>query len=161
MVAQLKNDPNNDHAFEIRRATDLLGGEKVFPHSLSAILDVHEMLLKGLPLAALTHLIDNLSVIRKTAFLEKSVGISLRTFQRRKDAPSKPLNQEQSGRLWKFAMILSKATAIFGSQAEAENWMEQSAIGLSQRRPIDLLATAPGLKIVEEFLERLKFGVYA
>ena len=145
---------------ELHRATELLGGKKVFQHSLDDALDVHEMLLQGLPLAALTHLIDNLSVIHKTAVLEKVVGMSLRTFQRHKDSASKPLNQAQSGRVWKFAMILAKATAIFGSQADAENWMEQPASGLNQRRPIDLLATVVGVEIVEEFLDRLEYGVH-
>jgi putative toxin-antitoxin system antitoxin component (TIGR02293 family) len=38
---------------------------------------------------------------------------------------------------------------------------ERPAIGLDQRRPIDLLATPAGAKIVEDFLDRLEFGVYA
>jgi len=160
MEAFAKNEPNSNRAVELHRATELLGGKKVFQHSLDDALDVHEMLLQGLPLAALTHLIDNLSVIHKTAFLEKVIGMSLRTFQRHKDSASKPLNKMQSDRIWKFATVLSEATAMFGSQAAAEHWMEQPAIGLNQRRPIDLLATSVGVEVVEEFLERLHYGVY-
>nr|WP_246411086.1 antitoxin Xre/MbcA/ParS toxin-binding domain-containing protein [Phyllobacterium trifolii] len=144
----------------MHRATALLGGKKVLQHSLDEALDVHEMLLQGLPLAALTHLIDNLSVIHKTAVLEKVVGMTLLTFRRHKYSP-KPLNQAQSGRAWKFAVILSRATVVFGSQAEAERWMEHPTTGLNQRRPIDLLATAVGAGLVEDFLERLEYGVYA
>lgn len=87
--------------------------------------------------------------------------MSLRTFQRRKDAPDKPLSQEQSGRTWKFAEILAKATEVFGSQEEAEQWLERPAIGLDQRRPIDLLATPAGVELVEQYLTRLAYGVYA
>jgi putative toxin-antitoxin system antitoxin component (TIGR02293 family) len=61
----------------------------------------------------------------------------------------------------KLAEILAKATAVLGSQQEAERWLEQPAIGLDQRRPIDLLATPAGTKIVKDFLTRLEFGVYA
>jgi putative toxin-antitoxin system antitoxin component (TIGR02293 family) len=86
--------------------------------------------------------------------------MSLRTFQRRKEMPAKPLNQEQSGRTWKFAEILAKETAVFGSQEDAEQWLERPAIGLNQRRPIDLLATAAGVEMVEDFLTRLEYGVY-
>ena len=32
---------------------------------------------------------------------------------------------------------------------------------LDQRRPIDLLATSAGTQIVEDFLQRLEYGVYA
>ena len=87
--------------------------------------------------------------------------MSLRTLQRRKDAPDKPLSQEQSGRTWKFAEILAKATDVFGSQEEAEQWLERPAIGLDQRRPIDLLATPAGIELVEQYLTRLAYGVYA
>lgn len=85
----------------------------------------------------------------------------MRTYQRRKDTPSKPLSQEQSGRTWKFAEILAKATDVLGSQAEAEQWLERPAIGLDQRRPIDLLSTPAGIELVEDYLERLEYGVYA
>ena len=132
----------------------------ILQRELRNSLDAHEMLLQGLPGKALGHLVDNLMMLRKTASLEKAIGMSLRTFQRRKEAPAKLLSQEQSGRTWKFAEILAKATALLGSQEEAEQWLERPAIGLDQRRPIDLLATPAGVEMVEDFLERLEYGVY-
>jgi putative toxin-antitoxin system antitoxin component (TIGR02293 family) len=72
----------------------------------------------------------------------------------------KPLTPEQSGRAWKFAEILAKATLLLGSQEEAERWLERPATGLDQQRPIDLLATPAGVAIVEDFLLRLEHGVY-
>jgi putative toxin-antitoxin system antitoxin component (TIGR02293 family) len=83
------------------------------------------MLLKGLPGKALSHLVENLVVLKRSNSLKKAVGMSLRTFQRRKDAPAKPLSQEQSGRTRKFAEILAKATAVFRSQEEAEQWLDR------------------------------------
>lgn len=148
-------------AADVGRVATLLGGARVLRRSLNNPLDAHEMLLEGLPGKALRHLVDSFVVLQKTALLEKAVGMSLRTFQRHKDAPSRPLNQEQSGRTWKFAEILARAIAVFGSQEEAERWLERPAIGLDQRCPIDLLATPPGVEIVEDFLERLAYGVYA
>lgn len=50
---------------------------------------------------------------------------------------------------------------MFGSQEEAEQWLERPALGLDQRRPIDLLATPAGIELVEEDLTRLAHGVYA
>jgi putative toxin-antitoxin system antitoxin component (TIGR02293 family) len=113
-----------------------------------------------LPGKSLIHLLASLSILQGKASVEKALGMSLRTFQRRKDAPAKPLNHEQSGRTWKFAEILAKATGVFGSQEEAERWLERPATGLDQRRPIDLLATPAGVELVEEFLTRLEYGVY-
>lgn len=145
---------------ELQRVASLLGGRRILRRSLRSPLDAHEMLLRGLPAKSLTYLIDRLVVLRRTTSLEKAVGMSLRTFQRRKDAPAKPLNPEQSGRAWKFAEILAKATEVFGSQEEAERWLERSATGLDGRRPIDLLATPAGVEVVEDFLRRLEYGVY-
>jgi putative toxin-antitoxin system antitoxin component (TIGR02293 family) len=139
---------------------DLLGGTKVLKRRLRDPLDAHELLLRGLPGAALTHLVDSLVLLQDPASLEKAVGISLRTFQRRKANPDKLLSQEQSGRTWKFAEILARATAALGSRTEAEQWLERPAIGLDRRRPIDLLATTAGVEIVENHLERIEHGVY-
>ena len=50
---------------------------------------------------------------------------------------------------------------MLGTQQEAEEWLERPAIGLDRRRPKDLLASPAGAKIVEDFLDRLEFGVYA
>ncbi|MDE1995983.1 MAG: DUF2384 domain-containing protein [Rhizobiaceae bacterium] len=146
---------------ELQKITDLLGGARVLSRRLTSALDAHELLLHGLPASAVDHLVGQLLFIGKTESLEKAVGMSLRTWQRRRDAPSKPLSQEQSGRAWKFAEILAKATDVFGTQAEAEQWLERPAIGLEQRRPIDLLATPAGVELVEDYLERLEYGVYA
>lgn len=145
---------------EIRRVAALLGGSAVLRHRLRDPLDVHEVLSHGLPAAALTRLVANVPLLRDQTFLESAVGMSLRTVQRFKVAPGKSLSKEQSGRAWKFAEILAKATEVFGSQEEAEQWLERPAIGLDQRRPIDLLATPAGVRLVEDFLGRLKYGVY-
>jgi len=71
-----------------------------------------------------------------------------------------PLNPDIDGSTWKFADILAKATALFGSQQEAEQWLERPAIGLNRHKPIDLLATPDGAELVETFLSQTEFGVY-
>jgi putative toxin-antitoxin system antitoxin component (TIGR02293 family) len=157
--ASRKTPPSEPTAIE--RVMDLLGGTRVIRRKLRHSLDIHEALRQGLPAAALTHLIDNVALLHDHALLELAVGMSLRTFQRFKLAPTRPLSAEQSGRAWKFAEILAKATAVLGTQDEAEEWLVRPASGLDQRRPIELLATQAGARLVEDFLERLEYGVYA
>jgi putative toxin-antitoxin system antitoxin component (TIGR02293 family) len=60
----------------------------------------------------------------------------------------------------KFAEIFARATSILGSKEEAEQWLERPAIGLDQRKPIDLLATPAGVELVEDFLARLEHSVH-
>lgn len=161
MAVTAKASTSGTGGGELQKIEALLGGSRVLARRLTNALDAHELLLQGLPASALDHLVGNLVFIGKNESLEKAVGMSLRTWQRRKDTPSKPLSQEQSGRAWKFAEILSKATDVFGSQAEAEQWLERPAVGLDQRRPIDLLGTPAGVELVEDHLDRLEYGVYA
>jgi len=151
----------SEPATELQQVVSLLGGDRVLRPVPASTIDAHQLLLNGLPETALRHLLDKLVVLAKTESLEKAVGMSLRTFQRLKDTPAKPLSIEQSGRTWKFAEILAKATAVFGSQHEAELWLERPAVGLNQERPIDLLQTPAGVELVETFLRRLEYGVYA
>ena len=160
MTAAAENPAPKEPGNDLQKVADLLGGPRILSRRITSTLDAHELLLDGLPGSALTHFVSHLLFIQ-TESLEKAFGMSLRTFQRRKDAPDKPLSQEQSGRTWKFAEILAKATDVFGSQEDAEQWLERPAIGLDQRRPIDLLATPAGIELVEQYLTRLAYGVYA
>jgi len=144
----------------IERVEALFGGRKVLGRQLSGPLDAHDLLLGGLPSSALGRLMARLMVIHASEFLVKAVGMSLRTYQRHQGGPEKALSAVKSGRAWKFAEVLSRATAIFGSQEEAEHWLERPAVGLDQRKPIDLLATPAGVEMVEDHLTRLEYGVY-
>ena len=148
-------------AIELQRVAALLGGARVLRQEVADAIDAHEMIMRGLPSRALTHLIDELTVLQPTTPLEKAIGMSLRTFQRRKAEKSRPLNPEQSSRTWKFAEILARATAVLGTQEAAEQWLERPAIGLNRKRPIDLLASSAGVEMVETYLGRLEYGVYA
>jgi putative toxin-antitoxin system antitoxin component (TIGR02293 family) len=143
----------------LQETLDLLGGMEILERSVKSELDAHELLHRGLPRAALSKLIGNLHVIQVDEATE-ALGMSLRTLQRHKNTPVVHLDVQQSGRAWKFAEILAKATRVLGSQDEAEQWLRRPAIGLDQQRPIDLLTTPAGVKLVEDYLGRLEYDVY-
>jgi putative toxin-antitoxin system antitoxin component (TIGR02293 family) len=89
-----------------------------------------------------------------------ALGVSARSFARRKRSPKAPLPLDEAGRLWRFAEVLAHATNVFGTQVEAEAWLARPAIGLARQRPIDLLKTPPGARMVSQHLTRLEYGVY-
>lgn len=161
MVTRTEREASAPELMVIDRTVELLGGARIIQSRLHGPLDVHEALSRGLPREALVHLIGNVRVLHDQALVKSAIGVSLRTSQRAKVSPGKTLNREQSGRLWKFAEILAKAAEVLGSQAAAERWLERPAIGLDQRRPIDLLSTPVGVKLVEDLLGRIEYGVYA
>ncbi|MGD9863515.1 MAG: antitoxin Xre/MbcA/ParS toxin-binding domain-containing protein [Pseudodonghicola sp.] len=145
----------------LARTVELLGGEKAFKAPVTSRLDAHDLLRHGLPVAALNRLLKQLPFLALSGDdLEHATGMSLRTYQRRREATAKPLNLEQSNRTWKFAEILARAIEIFGSQETAVDWMTRPAIGLDQRRPMDLIGTAAGVELVEDYLTRIDYGIY-
>jgi putative toxin-antitoxin system antitoxin component (TIGR02293 family) len=144
---------------EVTRTANLLGGKKVLQHRVHNRLEAHDLLQNGLPSGVLDHLVKHVGILAVQSLLEKAVGISVRTLQRNRETPRR-LSPEQSGRTWKFAEILARATDVFGSQMEAESWLERPAMALDQRRPIDLLSTTAGVESVEELLTRIEYGVY-
>ncbi|MFZ5671623.1 MAG: type II toxin-antitoxin system Xre/ParS family antitoxin [Pseudomonadota bacterium] len=145
---------------ELDQLMELFGGPKVLKRHLSNPIEAHEMILEGIPSAALERFVIHLTIIGTSDVFEKGLGMSERTFQRHKADRSGALSPEQSSRAWSFARILARAAVVFGSQEEAEKWMIQPAMGLDRQRPIDLLATAAGRELVQEFLGRIHYGVY-
>lgn len=143
----------------MQTVSDLLGGRRVLGATIESEMDAHALLNRGLPRGALTSLIEKLHDI-PVIEVSEALGMSVRTLQRHKSTPVELLDVQQSGRAWKFAEILAKATRVLGSQEEAERWLKRPAIGLNQQRPIDLLTTPAGVKLVEEYLGRLEYSVY-
>lgn len=139
------------------RVAKRLGVEKLLRRRADSALAVHEALHVGLPRRALLNAMPDEIPL---ALLLPVFGISLRTFMRLKTDPRKLLDAEQSGRVWQFAELLAKAEDVFESRERAAQWMLDPAMALENRRPIDLLTTPVGAKLVDDVLERLRYGVY-
>lgn len=136
------------------RVAKRLGVPKIVEGTL---VDVHEALFAGLPRRALLKAIPEGIPM---AELLPVFGISLRTFMRLKAEPSKLLDSEQSARVWRFANLLTKAEEVLGTQERAVEWMLEPAMALENRRPIELLTTPVGSQLVEDVIERMRYGVY-
>jgi putative toxin-antitoxin system antitoxin component (TIGR02293 family) len=158
-VVQAKEPNRSVGQHSIEQVVALLGGQKVLGRRISSKLDVHEAITNGIPGGALVHMVSHVRTL-KPDDVSRAVGVSLRTVQRRTNAPRSRLSQEQSGRTWKFAEILAKATDVFGDQTEAEDWLTRPAMVLDDRRPADLLSSPVGVEMVEQLLGRLEHGVY-
>jgi putative toxin-antitoxin system antitoxin component (TIGR02293 family) len=134
---------------------DLLGGAGVLHRQVGSDEEAHDLVARGIPAAAMTRLVDVVMTLSDVAVLA-AIGVSERSFARRKTR----LPLDESERLWRFAEILAQATRVFGSQAEAEQWLGRPAIALDHRKPIDLLTTHPGARLVAQYLTRIEYGVY-
>jgi putative toxin-antitoxin system antitoxin component (TIGR02293 family) len=143
-----------------RSAADMLGGAALLHHRLDTSIDAHELLTEGLPAVAVSHLVETVGLLRDEANFSTALGMSWRTHQRKQANATQRLSREQSGRAWKFAEVLSKATDVFGSQERAEQWLTEPAMALDRHTPLELLNTAAGQELVEDLLTRLDYGVY-
>ena len=143
----------------VQVATELLGGRRVLHRQVTTEEDAHELVLAGIPAEAMAKLFAGVVSLSSHVLLT-AIGVSERSFARRKATPKTRLPVDESERLWRFAEVLAHATRVFGSQAEAEQWLDRPAIGLDHRKPIDLLRTHPGARLVSEYLTRIEHGVY-
>jgi putative toxin-antitoxin system antitoxin component (TIGR02293 family) len=139
---------------------ELLDLPRVLKRLPDSRIAVHDVLRDGLPGSAALGLVGKVPALREEDAVRSVLDISPRSYQRLKADPSRRLSAETSGRLWRFAEVLARATDILGSQHAAERWLTGPAIGLEQRRPIDLMATSAGSAMVEDLLDRMDYGVY-
>jgi putative toxin-antitoxin system antitoxin component (TIGR02293 family) len=123
----------------------------------ASLVDLHEALQAGLPRRAL---LKSIPEGIPMAELLPVFGISLRTFMRLKAEPSKRLDSAQSARVWRFAELLTKAEEVLGTRERAVEWMLEPAMALEKRRPIELLTTPVGAQLVDDVIERMRYGVY-
>jgi putative toxin-antitoxin system antitoxin component (TIGR02293 family) len=140
-----------------QRVAKLLGVVKLFKGDAGSAIAVHEAVHAGLPRRALFRAIPAGIPV---ALVLPVFGISVRTFMRLKSEPDKRLDPEQSGRVWRFAELFAKAEEVLGSHGRAVDWMLAPAMALENRRPIDLLTTGVGAQLVDDVIERMRYGVY-
>jgi putative toxin-antitoxin system antitoxin component (TIGR02293 family) len=140
-----------------QRVAKMLGVGRLFKGGAGSAVAVHEALQSGLPRRALFRAMPEGIPVSS---LLPVFGISVRTFMRLKSEPDKLLDAEQSGRVWQFAEVFAKAEDVLGSHQGAADWMMAPAMALENRRPIDLLTTPVGAQLVDDVIERMRYGVY-
>ena len=125
--------------------------------SIRPDFEADDLITNGLPLQALEHLVDGLTVLQEPKNLCMAIGSDLEAFQQ---IQASQLSVEQSNRVWRFANVLAKAIDVLGDMETAEHWLLQPAIALDQKRPIELLSSSSDAKLVLDTLTRLEYGVY-
>ena len=151
--------PDNSAPSSFSRVMNLMGGSKVLKTAPTSRADVHELIQTGLPTRSVSALVAGALLLKSEQMLD-AIGISLRTFQRFKVEPGGTLSREQSDRAWRLSELLVKAIELFGSKEEAERWFDTPAPALDRRRPIELMTSSVGARMVEQLLGRIEYGVY-
>ena len=143
-----------------QETAELLGGRRVLHLDVRSEVQAHRLVLDGIPAGAMAGLVAGLGGTLSIESVLGALGVSQRSFARRKAAPRRLLPSDESGRLWQFARILAQAKRVFGSKEDAELWLERPARALGDARPIELIRTPPGADLVARYLTRIEYGVY-
>lgn len=139
----------------------LLGGAKALGPSILDAYGAHRLTLAGLPIHAALRLIRAFSTLQNDPEGPLALGVSRRTIKRWRMAPrSKRLSRAQSERVWMLAETLAEAVRVLGSQAEVDRWLGSRQPALDHHRPIELLGTSVGARLVAAYLARAERGVY-
>lgn len=83
--------------------------------------------------------------------------ISPRTLDRRKK--EKTLPSDESERSYRIARLTDLARQIFGSTEDAAAWFKRPNYALDNQKPIDLVKTEPGARLVERTLGQIRHGI--
>ena len=134
-----------------------LGGSQALGREIRSDFDLDDAIRHGLPLETIE------SVVRTGALRASELHalvIPRRTLAHRKRL-GKPLSAQQSDRLTRVVRVVARADEAIGDVAKAKRWLRKPNRGLQGRRPLDLLASDVGVRIVEQLLGRIEHGLVA
>lgn len=122
---------------------------------------IYQMTKVGFRLKDVQDMLSSSTLYSKQKVLSLILGKSVRTIQRQ-GSSNQPvqLNSQQSAVAFQYAKVLEHATAVFGSQKAAEDWLGTPSKYLEGGVPLELIDNPAGFQAVEEYLERIEYGVY-
>ncbi len=109
----------------------------------------------GLPTKIVARLIQR-GLSRDEVF---RVIINPRTLKHRK-SKNQPLSREESERAIRTVRIISRAQSVLGDQKRAFQWLRAPKKRFEGRAPVDMLATEPGGRLVEQMLIQIDEGMF-
>jgi len=134
----------------------IIGGTKTLKKDISNEMDLINITRVGLPKKSLDALAKKLGVSmeRMSALLH----ISHRTLQRK--SPSDHLSVHVSEQILSIAEVIRKGVEVMGDQDRLEIWLHSELSSLNHKKPIDLMDTTFGTRLLIRILGRIEHGVY-
>ena len=134
-----------------------LGGAGVLHREVKSDLDIAALIEQGLPLRVV-------AIVLESGLLEPgelyTLVVPRRTLAHRKDRQH-TLSPDQSDRLARVVRAMARAEEALGDPEKGTRWMRKENRALGGKRPIDLLASDAGIRMVDRVLGRIEHGVYS
>ena len=123
-------------------------------------MELAEAIRAGLPAKALDYLLQDWAQwVPSAAEIYRVIG-SARTLQRKR-TQSRKLSADESDRLARLARLVVRAEEALGDPGKAHRWLTRPNRALGGHRPLTLLDSDAGARMVERILGRIEHGVYS
>lgn len=135
------------------RVIRALSATATLPKEVNSEVEMLDVLNAGLP-------VETLKAIEEQGIIddaELKAFIAPRTLARRKDK----LSAEESDLIARLARIHDFAVEVFGDHQKARKWLRTPNRAMKGRRPLELLRTDYGARIVESILGRIAHGIFS
>jgi len=140
-----------------RGVAEKLGGTKVLKREVRSDLDLVDAIHGGLPTRAVEEVLRS-GLFQPSELYE--IVVPRRTLAHRK-GKRQPLSPEQSDRLARLVRVAERAEEVLGNREKAARWLRKPNRALQGKRPIGLLESDVGARMVERALGRIEHGVYS
>lgn len=134
-----------------------LGGVGALGREVQGELDLVRLVREGLPPKALETVVEGEILSRGEA---ERLVIPRRTLSHRKRR-GESLTTTESDRLLRVVRVAALAEETFQSEEKAHGWLRDANRALGGERPLDLLETEGGARLVEQILGRIAHGVFS
>jgi putative toxin-antitoxin system antitoxin component (TIGR02293 family) len=134
-----------------------LGGRRILKRAVESDFDLVEAIQGGLPVGALD------AVIREGLFSAAEIHdlvLPRRTLTHRRQKGQR-LTVEESDRLTRAVRLAARAEEAIGNAEKSARWLRKPNRSLLGRRPLDLLESDVGARMVEQVLGRIEYGLGA
>ena len=136
---------------------EYLGGSQALGREIRSDFDLDDAIREGLPLSTIESVVGG-GALRPSEL--DALVIPRRTLAHRKRL-GRRLTTRQSDRLARVVRVVARAEEAIGDLAKAKRWLRKPNRALQGRRPLDLLITGVGVRIVEQLLGRIEHGLGA
>lgn len=121
--------------------------------------ELHALVREGLPAAVIGRIERAMDL--SAAESARVFGLSATSRKRYKSTPRRRLDPTATDRIVRVASTVADAAEVFGDESKAIAWFKTPSLALGSERPIDLMSSDPGARLVRDELLRIRYGHWA
>lgn len=124
--------------------------------SLSSPMEIIALAKKGLPKRSADVMAKGVGLTDRE--MARILNISERTYHRYKSETM--LDTAATERLLQLFMLYKKGEEVFEDIEKFKRWVRHQHVLFGEKSPLDMLDTTTGIRLVEDELGRIEYGVY-